>query len=82
MALLLEREGEDREEENRGELGICLGLGEELWGYARRWVLEEVTEKAVRYEEYGREVRLLVMNEEEDAAAQHIVDAADERHEG
>ncbi len=81
-ALLLEPADESRADGARSALGLCLGFGDDLWGHAPRRVLDAVTETAVRQADSGREVRLLVMNEEDDAAAQHVVDAVDERHPG
>lgn len=81
-ALLLEPAEGPGADGTRGALGVCLGFGDDLWGHAPRRVLDAVTETALRHTASGREVRLLVMNDEDDVAAQHIVDAVDGRYPG
>jgi polysaccharide pyruvyl transferase WcaK-like protein len=58
-----------------GALGVALGFGDDLWGHAQQRVLDAVTGAALEHVRTGGTVRLIVMNDDDSAAARHVADA-------
>jgi polysaccharide pyruvyl transferase WcaK-like protein len=58
-----------------GTLGVALGFGDDLWGHGQQRVLDAVAGAARDHMQRGGSVRLLVMNDEDDAAARFVADA-------
>ncbi len=65
-----------------GALGVALGFGDDLWGHAQQRVLDAVASVARDRVRSGGTVRLLVMNDDDTAAAEHIATAANEQQPG
>lgn len=65
-----------------GALGVALGFGDDLWGHAQQGVLDAVSGAALAHVRTGGTVRLLVLNDEDAAAAHHVHRAIDDQHPG
>ena len=61
-----------------GTVGFALGFGDDLWGGAQQRVLDAVTGAAREHVHHGGTVRLLVMNDDDSAAARHVAEAVPE----